>query len=141
MDGLTMSVGLYRQITKVIRRVLLQDGWTRSPDDGNPRSREATRYRDRAVVLNEALNAATHSFTPTSAEASRLRWAVETDDEDNKVGRYTEHEDPDQRQLITVWNHSTTTDHAADTFGFARWIDGHWCFFGDCEALITREVA
>lgn len=41
------------------------------------------------------------------------------------------------RQL-TVWNHSESTTHAVDTFGIARWIDNHWWFFGDCEAMSSR---
>ena len=89
-----------------------------------------SRFRDRCVILDEALDAATHSLTGASSGLATLcQWSV--DDEE-----YVETEDQ-----ITVWNHSESTDYAADTFGAARFIDGHYWFFGDCAAMADREGA
>lgn len=81
----------------------------------------------RAVILDEALDVATHSLTgATSCLATRCIWSP-TDEE------YTETD-----QQITVWNHSESQSFDADTFGTAFWIDGHWWFFGDCSAMESR---
>jgi hypothetical protein len=81
----------------------------------------------KAVILDEALDVATHSLTgATSADATRCIWSP-ADEE------YTETE-----QQLTVWNHSESDSYDADTFGFAHWIDGHWVFLGDCAAMASR---
>jgi hypothetical protein len=81
----------------------------------------------RAVILDAALDVATHALTgATSALATRLDWSV-TDEE------YTE-----SSQQITVWNHSESQSFEADTFGMAFWVDGHWVFFGDCAPMESR---
>jgi hypothetical protein len=46
-------------------------------------------------------------------------------------------ESPEQ---VTVWNHSETASHAINTFGWAKHLDGHYWFFGDCEAMNDREA-
>lgn len=87
-------------------------------------------HRKYAVVLDEALAAAGDSMrSPTSGLATVLEWST-TDEE------YTESE-----LQIEAWNHSESTDHAIDTFGVAEWIDGHYWFFGDCDAMANREGA
>lgn len=84
-------------------------------------------YREHVVVLDEDLAAASHSLTgATNAMATVCEW--NSDDEE-----YTE----TARQL-SVWNHSEHANHTVDTFGYARFIDGHWHFFGDCHPMGAR---
>lgn len=79
------------------------------------------------VILDEDLAAATHALTgASSCLATVCEWS--TADEE-----YTE-----TAKQITVWNHAEATSHVADTFGYARWIDNHWHFFGDCAAMASR---
>lgn len=83
-----------------------------------------------AVILEEALDVATHALTgATSAVATRCDWSV-ADEE------YTEA--PGDVDQITVWNHSESDAYEADTFGMAMWIDGHWWFLGDCGPMAAR---
>lgn len=83
--------------------------------------------RDRIVILDANLAAATHALTgASSCLATCCSWDSATSD-------YTE-----LSEQITVWNHSEATSHVTDTFGIARWIDGHWHFFGDCEPMAAR---
>jgi hypothetical protein len=37
-----------------------------------------------------------------------------------------------------VWNHSETTNHREDTFGYADLVAGHYHFTGDCEPMASR---
>ncbi len=85
---------------------------------------------DRCVILDAALAAASNSKTgATSCLATVCEWSVEDEE-------YTETE-----TQLTVWNHSESTDHAINTFGLARQIDGHLWFFGDCDAMASRGGA
>ena len=85
--------------------------------------------RDRVVILDAALAVATNSRTgATSCLARVCYWSVS--------GKTFSESTPSQQ--ITVWNHSETTAHAINTFGIARWISGHWMFFGDCGAMASR---
>lgn len=85
--------------------------------------------RDRVVILDASLAVATNSKTgATSCLATVCYWSV--------AGNAFSESNPVQR--ITVWNHSEVTAHAVDTFGIARWISGHWMFFGDCEPMASR---
>lgn len=80
-----------------------------------------------AVILDDDLPAASHALTgATSCLATVCDWST-TDEE------YTE-----TARQITVWNHSENANHSVDTFGYARLIDGHWHFFGDCHAMAAR---
>lgn len=95
---------------------------------GQPPANRATRFRDRAVILDEELSAATNSKTgPKSGKATRLRWSPADRKYIEVFG-----------EQIEVWNHSESNTHEKDTFGVARWIDGHWWFFGDCDAMAER---
>ena len=79
--------------------------------------------------MDEALAVATDSKTgATSGLATLCDWSVED----------TEFSESDPVRQITVYNHSESTAHAVDTFGVARWIQGHWWFFGDCAAMAAR---
>lgn len=83
--------------------------------------------RERIVILDAALPAALNSKTgATSALATICNWNDSTEE-------YSE-----SSEQLTVWNHSESANHAADTFGSARFIDNHWLFFGDCEAMASR---
>jgi len=82
---------------------------------------------DVAVILDAALGVATHALTgATHCLATRCIWSP-ADEE------YTE-----TTEQLTVWNHSEAQEYDADTFGLARWIDGHWYFLGDCAAMGAR---
>ncbi len=95
--------------------------------DGSKGPRPMGHQADYCVILDASLAAASDSKTgATSALATICIWDV-TDEE------FTE-----TTSQITVWNHSETTSHDADTFGVARWIAGHWWFFGDCNAMAGR---
>ena len=84
-------------------------------------------YREHVVILDADLPAASHSLTGgTSALATVCEW-------DSGVSDYIE----TTRQL-TVWNHAENANHVTDTFGYARFIDGHWHFFGDCHPMGAR---
>lgn len=90
---------------------------------------EFSPMRDRVVILDAAMAVATNSKTgATSCLARVCYWSVS--------GNTFSESSPSQQ--ITVWNHSETTAHAINTFGIARWISGHWMFFGDCAAMASR---
>lgn len=79
------------------------------------------------VILDADLAAATHALTgASSCLATVCEWDTSSND-------YVE-----TAKQITVWNHSENANHMTDTFGYARWIDGHWHFFGDCHAMAAR---
>lgn len=80
-----------------------------------------------AVILDAELAASTF-LAPTSGLATVCRWSV-ADDE------YTQ-----TTQRLTVYNHSTANAAAVDTPGVAIWIDGHWWFFADCDAITGRPT-
>ena len=80
-----------------------------------------------AVILDATLAAASNSKTgATSGLATVCDW-------DTSANDYVE-----SSKQITVWNHSESTSHAVDTFGYARWQDNHWHFFGDCDPMASR---
>lgn len=82
---------------------------------------------DTACILDGALPAATNAKTgAASATATVCEWDSGTSD-------YTETSD-----TVTVWNHSEATSFAEDTFGIARYVNGHLVFFGDCQAMASR---
>lgn len=84
-------------------------------------------YQEHAVILDADLAAATHALTgASSCLATVCEWDSGTND-------YIE-----TARQITVWNHAEATSHVTDTFGLARWIDGHWHFFGDCDPMASR---
>lgn len=82
---------------------------------------------DLCVILNAALPAASSSKTgATHCLAAICEWDFEEE-------KYIE-----TGETETVWNHSETVDHGIDTFGEARFKDGHYWFFGDCDAMADR---
>ena len=84
-------------------------------------------YQEHAVILDANLAAASHALTgASSCLATVCAW-------DPGVSDYIE-----TARQITVWNHAEATSHVTDTFGIARWIDGHWHFFGDCDPMAAR---
>lgn len=84
--------------------------------------------RELVVILDEDIDAADNSKTGRSGLATVCRW--------NRAR--SEYEEIGIQ--IEVWNHSESTDQLTDTFGIARWIDGHFWFFGDCDPMASREV-
>jgi len=88
----------------------------------------ASRFPDHMVILDSALPAATHALTGVSScLATVCRWSVE-----NEEGSESELQ-------IKVWNHSESKSYDDDTFGIARFIAGHYLFFGDCAGMTDRE--
>jgi len=127
-DGVKLGRKALKQIAQVVRDS--QRRMRSSPDIYTPPSGSG---RDLAVILDGALAAASDSKTgSTSAIATVCNWEGLFLAE-GVVPAYVE-----TGKTITVWNHSESTDHAIDTFGYARWVDGHWVFFGDCDAMGAR---
>jgi hypothetical protein len=90
--------------------------------------RFADRHTMLAVILDAALTAATHALTgASSCLATICEWNTDTD-------QYAE-----STHQITVWNHSESKSYDDDTFGIAKFIQGHWLFFGDCAGMTDRE--
>lgn len=83
------------------------------------------------VILDEDLDAAESSLTPTMVEATVCVWNPD-------AGENGEYEQTERTE--DVFNHSEATEHEQDTFGVARWIDGHYWFFGDCEPMSERPT-
>lgn len=80
-----------------------------------------------AVILDADLSVATNAKTgAASCLATICEWDVSVND-------YVE-----TAEQITVWNHSESQEYAENTFGFARVIQSHWVFSGDCEAMVAR---
>jgi len=126
MSGGTIGHEYDGQIRQTIIAVR-QMGRTSAEMDLAAQQKAASRFPDHAVILDAALAAATHALTgATSALATVCKW--NTADEE-----YTETD-----LQIKVWNHSETTPSSTDTFGFARHIDGHYCFFPDCAPMASR---
>ena len=124
-DGVMLSKEYERQIRDLIRR---DRGAHRTLNEleGKQSSKKPSRFPPRAVILDAALVAPSTAVTPTKALATVLRWS--TADE-----AYVE-----TSQQIYVFNHAETKSHAIDTFGAAIHINGHYWFFGDCEAMASR---
>ena len=115
--------GQIRQTIVAVRNL----GRTSSEMDLSAQQKATSRFPDHAVILDAALAVATHALTgATSALATVCKW-------DTTAEEYTETD-----LQITVWNHSETTPSSVDTFGFARHIDGHYCFFPDCAPMASR---
>lgn len=123
MDG----IGIY---TPEQARALWQDYLSRQQQAvSHGKISEFAPVRDRVVILDAELEAATNAKTgASSCLATVCYWSVANEE-------FTE---SDPLQQITVWNHSESTAHAIDTFGIARWICGHWMFFGDCGPMAAR---
>lgn len=79
-----------------------------------------------ACILDEELDTALTSLEPRKGKARRLKW-------NTVLEEYVQ-----TGAQIDVFNHSETVDFPIDTFGFARWIDGHWVFVGDCSVMQDR---
>ena len=110
-------------------RALWQDYLSRASGPGNSQKPVSLHQIDKCVILDAALAVATDSKTgATSALATVCYWSITGEE-------FTESYPVQQ---ITVWNHSESTSYSEDTFGVARWISGHWWFFGDCAAMGAR---
>jgi hypothetical protein len=126
MIGGTVGPELYKQIAGTILAVRNM-GRTSSEMDLSAQERAASRFCDHVVILDDDLPAATHALTgATSCLATVCRWSV------------ADQEYAETDLKITVWNHSENANHAIDTFGYGRHINGHWHFFGDCRPMAAR---
>jgi hypothetical protein len=121
--GYQLTQGQMNAIREVVRAERMR---FRSEDSIRPRDQK---QGDLCVILDAALAVATNSKTgPTSGLATVCVWSTTTSDFTEAI----------PRKQITVYNHSESTAHALNTFGVARWIMGHWWFFGDCAAMASR---
>lgn len=128
MSGSLVGPELHKQITDTIVGVR-QMGRTSSEMDLSAQQKLASRFPDHLVILDSALPAATHALTGVSScLATVCRWSVE------------EEEAVETDLQIKVWNHSESKAYDDDTFGVARFIQGHWLFFGDCAGMLDRVV-
>jgi hypothetical protein len=129
MNGGLVSPELYQQISETI--VAVRGGRRVSTEgDLSGQQKTASRFADKAVILNASLPAATHALTgAASCLATVCRWNVSSEE-------YTETD-----LEIIVWNHSESKSYDDDTFGIARFIQGHWLFFGDCAGMAARGGA
>jgi hypothetical protein len=115
--------GQIRQTILAVRNL----GRTSSEMDLSAQQKATSRFPDHGVILDEELAVATNAKTgATSALATVCKWNIENE----------EYAETDLQ--IKVWNHSETTPSSVDTFGFARHIDGHYCFFPDCAPMASR---
>jgi len=131
MTGVTMSPEFNKQVVEAVKSDRRRRGVkTVDTDYGAAERKPGDRLRRKAVILDAALAAATHSLTgATSCLATVCQWSVE-DEEYIKTD-----------EQVKVWNHDETVDHAIDTFGAAVPIDGHYWFQGSCDAMADREGA
>ena len=129
MSGVVMSPEFAGQVVETVKNDRRgRNVKTVDTDYGAAMQKLGSRFPRRAVILDAALPAATHSLTgATKCQATVCRWSVEDEE-------YIETD-----ETIEVWNHSETIDHAIDTFGAADFQDGHYWFWGDCEAMANRE--
>jgi hypothetical protein len=127
-DIVHVSQGFNRQLVGVVRRDLRRGRRSRDAElDLETPGNKPSRFKEHVVILDADLPAATHSLTgATSALATVCKWSV--DDE-----QYTE-----TSLQLTVWNHAENANHVTDTFGYTRFINGHWHFFGDCHPMGAR---
>lgn len=128
---MTEVVDISAEYELQIRDTVRQDirGRRRSVD-GRPTSAriQPSLFPEYTVILDAALPKASNSLTGgTHCMATVCRWSM-------TQRKYVETE-----KQIEVWNHSEFTEHAVDTFGTARLKDGHYWFFGDCDAMNSRE--
>lgn len=115
--------GQIRQTIIAVRQM----GRVSTEMDLSAQQKAASRFPDHLVILDAALPAATHALTgASSCLATVCKWSVEDE------------EAVESDLQITVWNHSESKSYADDTFGVARFIQGHWLFFGDCEGMDSR---
>lgn len=127
-DIVQISQGFNRQLVGVVRRDMRRGRRSRDAElDLETPGNKPSRFKERVVILDADLAAASHSLTgATSGLATVCKWSV-ADEE------YVE-----TALQLTVWNHSEHANHTVDTFGYARFIDGHWHFFGDCHPMGAR---
>jgi len=119
--GERLSAARLNEIADAVSRLMM----SKAPAHGHAYG--VDRPAEIMVILNADLNAATHSLTgATSCSATVCSWSTVT----NTGAERTRTE--------TVWNHSEKTNFETDTFGVARWIEGHWVFFGDCGPMTAR---
>lgn len=73
-----------------------------------------------AVILDEALDEATHALTgATYALATRCDWSVTSS---------TYVKAAEDVPKVLVWNHITNISYESEEFGYGVWQDGHWHF-------------
>ncbi len=131
MNLIGISPEYERQIRKTVRAYLSKH-WDIMEAIGRL-SRLPTRFREHAVILDEAmagvdfLDEPTGSTDPGKPNATICRW-------DTELKTYIQTED-----RLAVANHSNT-DYAIDTPGAAIAVDGHYWFFGACDAMTSRPA-
>ena len=131
-SGNVLSDAALEQVHEVIRIILKEE--RRSTEfQGTQRGRIPSRFPIHAVILDEALDAVDFLEEPTGstdlAEPNATICELDT-----PTGKYRQTE----RRLAVV--NRSSTDHDEDTPGAAIPINGHYWFFGDCEAMADRPT-
>ena len=125
MPDMLVSPELYRQFAEVYR-------WYRSLKGQSPgepdtqQTKKPSRFPAYAVIIDAELAGAS-LLAPSSCLATICEW-------DDAADTYAQ-----TAEQIAVWNHSAES-HDVDTPGAAIPIDGHYWFFGDCEAMDDRPA-
>ena len=128
-SGKLIGPSLERQMRDVHRQVL-NAGREVSPRAVSQASRMNSRYPVYAVILNAKLDKATNFKTGAKqAKATPLQWNDATE----------EFEELDWE--LDFWNHDENKEYPFDTPGFAKFIAGHYWFFGQCKAMTERTPA
>ncbi len=129
--GNLLSDGLLDQVLAVVKHFLKTHKNTLEHQD--PTSpRPTTRFRTHAVILDEALDAASSFLGAGTGSSDPAEPNATVCEIDLSTNTYKQTE-----QRLSVVNHSTT-DHPVDTPGAAIPINGHYWFFGDCDPVADR---
>lgn len=119
--GERLSAARLNEIAEAVSRLMM----LKSPAHGHAYGIETP--LELMVILDAELPAATHALTgASSCSATVCGWSTVSGEGSERL------------RTETVWNHSEQTSFEADTFGVARWIEGHWVFFGDCAPMTAR---
>jgi len=123
-DLYAMTPELLTQLDQMYRQLqaLLQPG---GEADTTTAKRRASVFRPKAVILNESLSGSL--LDPGKADATVCKWNATTEKYEQTA------------KTLDVFGHSGIPS-AVDTPGFAFFIDGHFCFFADCEAIDDRDA-
>ena len=127
-DAVDISRGFARQMQAVVKQQM-RTGRDLPELAQVSEGKKPSAFPDHAVILDAALPAATHALAgAASCLATVCQWNTTT-------GVYKETD-----LQVRVWNHSESTSHEIDTFGMAKYQNGHYWVLGDCEPMAVRAV-
>ena len=129
-----LSEGLLKQITELIRKDRDSSDATSFTDGNNWGIRRPSMLKTKAVILDEALSGASSFLSEGDGSNDPEEPNATICEYDRDTNTYTQTE-----ERLAVTSHSTES-HAVDTPGAAIPIDGHYWFFGDCNAVTSRPT-